>query len=203
MSNTLISYKGENSYLNDDNTQNPVIYAGVQSYNRIYLNEDMSNTFNSCYLLNGDLQDIYNKFNWTYVKDMSYTFNQCRNITGSPVCSENVTNMCGTYYNCQNITGNAVCGSNVIDMDYTYYNCRNLTGNPVCGPNVTDMNYTYFQCYNLTGNITIPESVNSLDNTFCLPAGNMMAIDVTLPSKWQGSSQVNTWINCVNSVTYY
>ena len=60
--------------------------------------------------------------------------------------------MYSTYYNCQNLTGSPVCGNNVTNMTYTYYNCYNLTGSPVCGNNVTSMSYTYAYCTNLAGN---------------------------------------------------
>jgi hypothetical protein len=34
-----------------------------------------------------------------------------------------------TYARCSNLTGAPVCGNNVTNMGYTYFNCRNLSGN--------------------------------------------------------------------------
>jgi len=51
--------------------------------------------------------------------------------------------MFNTYYNCFNLTGSPVCGDNVTNMSCAYHNCRNLTGAPVCGDNVTNMDHTY------------------------------------------------------------
>jgi YHS domain-containing protein len=72
-----------------------------------------------------------------------------------------------TYRNCHNLTGNPVCGSNVTDMHDTYFSCHNLTGSPVCGNNVTNMSSTYENCYNLTGNGYFYSSkLNDIDNCF-------------------------------------
>ena len=156
MSNVVISYKGTNSYLNTDDSINPRIYTNINDYNKVYLNANMDNTFEGLNLLSDNLQNMYNNFNWDYVKS----------------------------------------------MNYTYYNCQNLKGSPICGPNVVDMGYTYYNCFNLTGNVTIPTSVNNLINTFYLPSG-VMAVNVSLPSKWQGNPQISTWSSCVNNITYY
>ena len=80
---------------------------------------------------------------------MHSTYFQCKNLTGSPVCGNNVTNMYGTYSGCRNLTGSPVCGDNVTDMGHTYFYCYNLTGSPVCGNNVTSMWNTYAGCRNL------------------------------------------------------
>ena len=58
--------------------------------------------------------------------DMRNAYSYCYNLTGSPVCGDNVTNMSYTYYNCSNLTGSPVCGNNVTNMASAYYNCRNL-----------------------------------------------------------------------------
>ena len=60
---------------------------------------------------------------------MANTYYYCSNLTGSPVCGNNVTNMANTYFGCSNLTGSPVCGENVTNMYNTYYNCKNLSGN--------------------------------------------------------------------------
>ena len=102
-----------------------------------------------------DFSDIQTLTNVSYISnsitDMSNTYYNCKNLTGSPVCRANVTNMVNTYHNCCNLTGSPVCGDNVTTMAYTYTNCSNLTGSPVCRDNVTNMYRAYYNCYNLTG----------------------------------------------------
>ena len=109
---------------------------------------------------------------------MYYTYQNCRNLTGSPVCGPNVTQMLGTYRNCSRLTGSPVCGPKVTGMSQTYENCRNLTGSPVCGPKVTDMANTYRDCHKLTGspvfgpNVTVAawayyNSKNLAGNAYC------------------------------------
>ena len=98
---------------------------------------------------------------------MSYTYRNCHNLTGNPVCGDKVTHMSYTYMNCMNLTGSPVCGDNVTIMSGTYLNCYNLTGSPVCGNNVTSMYYAYTSCYNLTGNGYFYSSkLNEIDNCF-------------------------------------
>ena len=43
------------------------------------------------------------------VTNISFLYNNCRNLTGSPICWDNVIEMAGTYRNCQNLTGSPVC----------------------------------------------------------------------------------------------
>ncbi len=98
---------------------------------------------------------------------MTWTYANCRNLTGSPICGDNVTDMNGTYQNCYNLTGNPVCGNNVQYMSNTYQNCYNLTGSPVCGNNVTRMSSTYQNCYNLSGNMYFySNNIRDISNCF-------------------------------------
>ena len=97
---------------------------------------------------------------------MCNTYYGCNNITGSPVCGNNVTNMSYTYYACSNLTGSPVCGNSVIDMSRAYVGCRSLTGSPVCGPNVTNMGVAYQDCRNLTGSPVCGDKVLDLGLTY-------------------------------------
>ena len=97
---------------------------------------------------------------------MSYAYSSCSNLTGSPVCGENVTDMSYVYHSCSNLTGNPVCGEKVIDMSYAYYHCFNLIGSPVCGENVTNMRYVYSSCSNLTGNPVCGENVTNMSYAY-------------------------------------
>jgi hypothetical protein len=44
---------------------------------------------------------------------MSYAFYNCRNMTGTPGCTDKVYTMANSYYNCRGITGSPACGANV------------------------------------------------------------------------------------------
>ena len=92
---------------------------------------------------------------------------QALNLTGNPVCGNNVTDMSYTYLNCYNLTGSPVCGNNVTNMSWIYYNCFNLTGSPVCGNNVTSMSSAYEGCYNIAPNAYFySNKVNKADSCF-------------------------------------
>ena len=47
---------------------------------------------------------------------MSWTYDRCRNLNGSPVCGNSVIYMAGTYYTCYNLIGSPACGNNVTTM---------------------------------------------------------------------------------------
>ena len=83
---------------------------------------------------------------------MGGAYRYCSNLTGSPVCGNNVINMHMTYQSCFNLIGSPVCGDNVTHMSQTYSYCFNLTGSPICGPNVINMYATYSNCSNLASN---------------------------------------------------
>ena len=92
---------------------------------------------------------------------MVNTYRNCYNLTGSPVCGNNVTNMWYTYENCVNLTGDAVCGPNVTNMAGTYYNCKNI------GPN----GYFYSNKVNTVTNCFYNRNVNSRMNLYVPTTG--------------------------------
>lgn len=95
---------------------------------------------------------------------MLFTYYNCSNLKGSPVCGENVVCMDSTYLSCYNLTGSPACGDKVQTLFAAYANCYNLTGSPVCGPNVTMMYQCYDNCYRLSG---VPVFGNNVKNIGC------------------------------------
>jgi hypothetical protein len=139
----------------------------------------MSSAYEDCHNLTGSPVCGPN------VTNMSSTYAHCYNLTGKPVCGPNVTNIGWAYQNCYNLTGSPVCGDKVTDMEYAYYNCQNLTGSPVCGPNVTDMYCTYCECKNLTGSPVCGPNVTNMYQAY----GNCTNIG---PNGYFYSNKVNT-----------
>ena len=144
-------------------------YSGSLEFNEICVN-----TFYNCRSLRTSLQAIANNISMKSIVNANQMFFICPNLTGSPVCGDNVTDasymysscpnltgppVCGRnviyatsmYRYCNNLTGSPVCGNNVIYANGMYEGCTNLTGSPVCGSNVTNANGMYYNCYNLTG----------------------------------------------------
>ena len=109
---------------------------------------DQGEYANITFANNKKIFEIYHIAN--HVTNMYEAFNNCTNLTGSPVCGDKVTNLSHTYKNCRNLTGSPVCGPNVTALDYTYQNCYNLTGSAVCGDKVTTMYCAYSGCNNIT-----------------------------------------------------
>ena len=143
-------------------------YAEVNSERpcNLVLNSNIRNMFKECKNLAMSLSWFRGNFSFSRVEDMVMAFYNCSNLTGSPVCDNNVVYMNSTYYNCINLTGNPVCGPNVISMLQTYRGCNNLTGSPVCGNNVTSMLGTYRECTNLTGNPVCGPNVTNMSNAY-------------------------------------
>ena len=144
---------------------------------------------------------------------MYYTYSNCYNLTGSPVCGNNVREMQNTYHNCRNLTGSPACGNNVTNMYQTYYNCQNLTGSPVCGNNVFNMYRTYYNCKNIGANAYFysPE-ISSVAGCFELK-NNSRRLNIYVPANSntvnkvingsRSSSLVYNSISYTNSGTYY
>ena len=63
--------------------------------------------------------------------------------------------MYGAYSYCSNLTGSPVCGNNVSHLGFAYRNCSKLTGSPACGSNVTNMYCAYENCPNLYGDMFV------------------------------------------------
>ncbi len=56
---------------------------------------------------------------------MYSAYDGCTNLTGSPVCGNNVTNMVSTYFQCPNLYGDMYC-YNASSIGYiNMYNCFN------------------------------------------------------------------------------
>ena len=76
-----------------------------------------------------------------------------KNLAELMGCSvSDVTKFYSTYRFCKNLTGKPVCGNNVTDMSYAYGGCHNIIGPAIIGPNVIDASGSYEQCYNISAN---------------------------------------------------
>ena len=58
---------------------------------------------------------------------MHFTYANCYNLTGSPVCGESVTTMSGTYINCYNLSSNGYLYSNKVTNMRGCFNGRNTS----------------------------------------------------------------------------
>jgi hypothetical protein len=125
---------------------------------------------------------------------MAYAYYQCYNLTGSPVCGDNVTSMAETYNGCQKLTGSPVCGDKVTNFSFAYRSCYNLTGSPVCGSSVTDMIHAYYCCNNLTGSPACGPNVTSMGETY-YGCSKLTGSPVCGPNVLYMSG---TYINCNN-----
>ena len=110
---------------------------------------------NACHVINADsafrgCTNLTNAINLNNATNMYYTYYDCFNLTGQPMCGDYVTNMTYAYYCCKNLLSEPVCGPNVTDMSYAYCGCDNLIGEAACGPNVVNFSGAYSSCENLT-----------------------------------------------------
>ena len=149
------------------------MFKNVKFYNEItpismyywfYGAENMQANISSFYLLN-----------MSKVTRMNDAYTYCSNLTGSPVCGNNVTDMYRTYYNCANIGANAYFYSSNVSNSVNCFKYKNnskylniyvpansITNNTVhynntrslVGANITWKNAGTYQ-YNTTYNIYI------------------------------------------------
>ena len=198
MANTQVSYDGALVYYNNDSTTSPFLVT--ESNTEIYLNSNISKMFNNCRNLAMSLDNI--GLNHQYVTNMSWAYQSCSNLTGSPVCGPNVTNMASTYDSCYNLTGSPVCGPNVTNMARTYLTCYNLTGSPVCGPNVRCMARAYIRCNNLTGSPVCGPNVTDMAYAY-YGCTNLTGSPVAYNNVYSGNTYDDTgmaraYYGCVN-----
>ena len=138
--------------------------------------------------------------------DFSNAFNSMTNLKSLYISNNvDIANMSYMCYNCTNLTGSPVCGENVTNMSYAYYNCRNLTGTPVCGEKVTNMSGTYSYCPNLYGNAYFYSS-NISNATNCFYGrniSNMLNIYCPINSKTMNTLLFNSTRSLVGvSITW-
>ena len=121
--------------------------ANIQSYivnltNAAYLCDNLYN------IQNINQTNIIKYVDLVNIKpiDMTYMFNNCRNITNIPnFDTSNCTNMSFSFNSCANLTSIPNFDtSNVVNMSYAFSGCTNLTNLPNFNIiNCTDMSYTF------------------------------------------------------------
>ncbi len=130
--------------------------AFVLSTDKIYLNSSANKTFYNCSKLTNI---VYNNFDTSKVKNMSYFFYYCSsliNIDLSKYNTENVTSMNYLFRNCTSLTSLDLAylnTSNVVDMSNMFYNCTGLMSidlSPLNTEKVTSMAGMFYKCTSLT-----------------------------------------------------
>lgn len=123
MANTKIS-NDYNIYYNDDSTNVKITYD-AHTYLPLYYNDNM---FNNC---SNMIHNIQEGPRHDYVNNMANAYNNCWNLTGSPVCGDKVTNMANAYYCCYNLSGPIIQygnGSRLNDITNAFSCCPNIYG---------------------------------------------------------------------------
>ena len=112
---------------------------------------------------------------------MARAYDSCYNLTGNPVCGNNVTNMAYTYHRCYNLTGSPVCGENVTSMVMAYHNCRNLAGNTyVYSDNISNIASCFNGRYNTSAlNIYVNNGTTSLTTLLTSNSNSMVGLKIT------------------------
>ncbi|QSH91210.1 BspA family leucine-rich repeat surface protein [Treponema medium] len=80
---------------------------------------------------------------------MSFCFNDCTNLTQTPIIPASVTDMSYCFSDCTNLSQTPVIPANVTDMRSCFNDCTKLTQAPVIPVNVTDMQNCFSGCTNL------------------------------------------------------
>ena len=140
-------------------------------------------------------------FNWNNVTNMSNTYRNCRNLTGSPVCGNNVTNMAYAYSNCTNLTGSPVCGKKVTNMAYAYYKCANLIAGTFYfyAKNISNARRCFYGKNNSRRyNIHVPANSKTLNTFIINNASSLVGANIT----WTTTTDVNGVITRYYNATY-
>ena len=126
---------------------------------------------------------------------MSGAYKNCHNITGSPVCGDNVTDISSAYYNCYNLTGSPVCGNNVTNMYGTYKNCKNIGANAYFYSTKVSNAVNCFYGKNNTKQLNIYVPTNSITNTTVHHSNYISLVGEYITYTDAGTYQYNTAYN--------
>ncbi|MCM1244078.1 MAG: leucine-rich repeat domain-containing protein [Roseburia sp.] len=109
------------------------------------------------------------------VKDLSYTFANCKSLRSAPKLPRSLENMDHTFYACSRMTTASDVPANVKTMSYCYYGCVVLAAAPVITSNVLEnMEYAFYNCRSMQTSPRAPESVRNMSYTF-YNCGNMQS----------------------------
>ena len=109
---------------------------------------------------------LYSKVNGVPVVNLSYTFEDCENMTVAPQIPKEVTNLSFTFRNCSSLIEAPVIPDGVTELWGTFDGCSSLTKAPAIPQGVTDMDYTFRDCSSLVEAPVIPDGVTELWATF-------------------------------------
>ena len=145
--------------------------------------ENMAQTFNDCTNLktyagstaaDGDFTDyvIPNS-----VRDMTYTFGNCKALIKAPQIPFGVEILSSTFCGCANLIQVYEIPESVTDLGYAFMWCYKLQAAPAVPSNVQDMEQTFYSCTSLTGSIEI--NANPSVYSKCFSGTDMSKITLT------------------------
>ena len=145
--------------------------------------ENMGQTFNGCTNLktyagstaaDGDFTDyvIPNS-----VRDMTYTFGDCKALIKAPQIPFGVEILSSTFCGCANLIQVYEIPESVTDLGYAFMWCYKLQAAPAVPSNVQDMEQTFCSCTSLTGSIEI--NANPSIYSKCFSGTDMSKITLT------------------------
>ena len=109
--------------------------------------------------------------------------------------------MFNTYQFCENLTGHPVCGDNVTSMYCAYRGCKNIkvTGPIIIGPNVTNIGAAFMDCPDIKGDMYIySNKVNSAYVAFCNRTS--ARLNIYVPNT---GNTISTLLNTTYYITTY
>jgi hypothetical protein len=107
-----------------------------------------------------------------------------------------------TYSECRNLTGAPVCGENVTDMVYTYYNCINLSSNGYFYSNKVSNVCGCFAERNAGRRLNLYVPANSTTLTTCLSTSSSTSLTET-DITWTNDTANNRYYNTTHNIYIY
>ena len=105
----------------------------------------------------------------------------------SKIAKEPITNIRSLFNNCANLTVSPIIPNSVTSLAGTFNGCSSLVVAPIIPSKVTAMNGTFSRCTSLTTVPTIPKSVTNLNNAFntCTSLSGVIGINAN-PTTYTG-----------------
>jgi hypothetical protein len=107
----------------------------------------------------------------------------------------------GAYRNCHNLTGHPICGQNVIEMRNAYTDCPNLASNAYFYSPSVSMMYNCFVNWPNTKylNIYVPTNSITLNNVLLASDSSIVGANIT----WTNDTINNRYYNTQYNVYVY
>lgn len=130
------------------------------------MNADSYHTFHNVWSSTNQGDELYDMLDMNNVVSAHSTFRNCFVLNKEPIMGNKITNMSYMYYRCYNLRGKALFSRSVINATLAYAYCNNIYNTEDIPYGAVNLSGTFRNDYNLQRVPIIPDTVESMFQTF-------------------------------------